>query len=1006
MIGSNHLIELYINKELVELQNQKSLGLRINSTLFDPTKTSTTQAEYSYSFKIPSTPRNDRILNYANNLSRTNKFHVRYSAEVYADGVLLFDGSITVQGYDTKSKEYECNLVNIKINTLDEIFGEAKLSDIPWYVDFEGAETINEVNNSYSNDYFFPFVSYGVFKKDYIMKDEVGATYTSKFVCDKYNRWWVDTFYPSMNVLETVKRAFEWKGYKIGGNAFQDNPIRYVYASCNLGDEQVPTYNLGNPKFGKVHVTATFDNSASQEVIGGHGGGKSDYDATGLNLQDLTFPYYKVKAPIMSSRAGEIEYNFTTIDWWNMLYSGCSSVEIESPTYMYDPNQMLIVIPASGWYKIDMTVNCQLSGNGTSFKAEQWKGDYENGSFEEKEISLTRDIREHTPIEVQLIRNYEDNIELIKGRKNKAYVTGDPNLQTYRYGGQSVDWNNIKIWDTDYPHQDLYDSEAPTKTEGVITSTTSKYQSNSSSSSDSSSSSSSSGGGGSFGGGGFGGGSSYGGTRSPRRSRGDSSFSSTTFGGTRGVPNTYGYMHKNGSVMPYDQCVSTAFICGFSSYMDGTVSVMRNGSSWSRHSSVNNKIFANVDGLELVEKDGSNGTKTTDTNYCYNEYKEAPTSTLSVNGNVMSGHVSCCVWLEKNDRIEPILLQRDYNALQKYSTTATLDLTVEAMSKRDYNLLRADSNWSYNSETEFSRLLNLGEFMNDTVTISSWVKNIMEAFNLEMTQNGDVIDINVKRTINHNSDYAIDIDDRVNSSESSIQSKYISYPREMAVKYKIDTEEWGYEKTVPWEHINDSDWAEWGDSGYTVIQLSDDTYQTDTQNIQTDFSYTYYDTFVLKNVNYDGTEDSSTTGVTVQIPVIEKAEFMADGYGYEEAQKHDGYSMTQRFWFRDHPTQEYVWTSDMMRDKIYLSIPLNSWNGVNLSYKDSEVSLLTRYFNCYPMLASNYVEVDVYLTPTEYRDLKDGAMVKFDDDLYLVSQIQGYDPQGGNKTKLRLVKKV
>ena len=86
MISNVHYIELYINGELIELESQDSLNLRINNVLFDPTKTTTTQAEYSYSFDIPSTPHNDRILNYANNLSRINKFHARYPSQVYADG--------------------------------------------------------------------------------------------------------------------------------------------------------------------------------------------------------------------------------------------------------------------------------------------------------------------------------------------------------------------------------------------------------------------------------------------------------------------------------------------------------------------------------------------------------------------------------------------------------------------------------------------------------------------------------------------------------------------------------------------------------------------------------------------------------------------------------------------------------------------------------------------------------------------------------------------------------
>ena len=116
MISNVHYIELYINGGLMELESQESLHLRMNNTLFNPTQTTTKQAEYSYSFEIPSTPNNDKILDYANNLSKINKFHTRYSAQVYSDGNLIFDGSLTIQKYDAKNKMYSCNLVNIKRN--------------------------------------------------------------------------------------------------------------------------------------------------------------------------------------------------------------------------------------------------------------------------------------------------------------------------------------------------------------------------------------------------------------------------------------------------------------------------------------------------------------------------------------------------------------------------------------------------------------------------------------------------------------------------------------------------------------------------------------------------------------------------------------------------------------------------------------------------------------------------------------------------------------------------
>ena len=133
---------------------------------------------------------------------------------------------------------------------------------------------------------------------------------------------------------------------------------------------------------------------------------------------------------------------------------------------------------------------------------------------------------------------------------------------------------------------------------------------------------------------------------------------------------------------------------------------------------------------------------------------------------------------------------------------------------------------------------------------------------------------------------------------------------------------------------------------------------------------------------------------------------MVEGYGYDEAMQHDGYSLTQRFWYRDQVSQEYVWLSDHMHEQVFLTYPMNQWEGFNLSYKDTEKSIVTEYFNISPMLNSNYVKIDVHLNPDEYNAIKGGALVHFDSDLYYTSEISGYDPSGNNTTTLKLIKKV
>ena len=189
-----------------------------------------------------------------------------------------------------------------------------------------------------------------------------------------------------------------------------------------------------------------------------------------------------------------------------------------------------------------------------------------------------------------------------------------------------------------------------------------------------------------------------------------------------------------------------------------------------------------------------------------------------------------------------------------------------------------------------------------------------------------------------------------------------------------------------------------------MIQLNDDTYETSSQDIQTDFSYTYYDIFKFKNVDINGNE--GTNEKLILLPVIELSQYMADGYGYDEAMKHDGYSLSQRFWFRQKPSTDGVYLHDNLHEFVKFSIPTNHLDDFNLSYKDSEKSILTEYFTCNPMLDSNYVNVDVYMSPSEYKDIKNGSFVHFDSDLYVVSEMEGYDPSGIDKVSLKLIKKT
>ena len=369
------------------------------------------------------------------------------------------------------------------------------------------------------------------------------------------------------------------------------------------------------------------------------------------------------------------------------------------------------------------------------------------------------------------------------------------------------------------------------------------------------------------------------------------------------------------------------------------------------------------------------------------------------------------VYLRKDDVLNLFAVHRAYwNGSESidYTSSINVSLDIKAATKRNYFYLKQD-NYGYYSPIEFDYDLRLTNFLNNETKISEWVQGIFDAFNLETTQNGKNIWINTKKKLNWNLPVSVDIDDRVNSRNA--EAVRIDYPKSMAVKYKIDTDEWGFERSVyPPEKLNDPDWKNYGDSGFTEIILNDDEYVTNTSDKQLQFSYTWYDNFNWYAVNSQF-EPISENPVTLTIPVIAKSEYMIDGYDYTDSMKHDGYGLTQRFWFRPRNSGTYVYTRTYPVENVQLYEPLNLYTNyrdvyLNLSYKTTEPSLLSEYFNITPYLSSNYVIIDVYLNPEEYKAIKNGCAVAFDSDVYLPVEINGYDASGQNPTELKLLKKI
>lgn len=989
MIYKNNNIQLVVNNEDIELSDKFSIS--INNELFQPDKLTINQAEYSYSITIPATPNNNRVLLFANDIQIANQFNQLFPAELYVDEHLIFQGQLMINSY--KDNEYQCNLVSPKVYNLDDIFGDAVLSDIPWYVPFSGVTSINEYNASGASNVSFPLVSYGVFQKVPSYSDEVANDYTSKFQIDKYNRWWIESFYPSLNMLETIKKAFEWKGYNVNGTAFDDINLKEIFLSTNLSSDQYPIYNLANPYLGEIEITASTN-------INGEG-----YE------KELEFPYFHVNNPRAGFNSAEgsqtgtrksEEWNWKSVRVYDLLGSG-STITSGHKSYIYDPGECVVVIPADGFYKIDLEARIDLNTGVTSFTAAQ-NVITDGGSgndIEEKDIeNLHIGLEEMTPVEIQLIKVNDvgyDDIELIKGKWNKQYRNGNPTVSAYTISNRN--YNNINEWLTCYPHEDPYHSDLPTKKGDTfqLKNTDTPFRGN------------------------ITGTSSVNGVGGSRSGEGNGFGTGRRYGGNSTTPRKYektmfGYVPNMKDTMAYDPAVNENFICGFSTLGGGQPSVIKNGYSWTSRA-YENEAFYNQPGYNKVfqRSNDSTAAEQSATTFNKNEYYNAPDTEITIGKRQLypststttyfNGKLSCCVYLKRSDILSLVEVHRAYDTVNgqqfNYQTSTTVKLKLTAMSPHNKAYLD-NEHFGYDSPSEFDEDLRLSNFLNNETPVSQFIENVIKSFNFRLYQEGNNIWID-KNISPINNDYpaVIDIDNRTNTYD--VDSIKINYPTSLAVKYSINQDEWGYEASVPSIHINDDDWKDYADSGYSEIIIDNNPYNVNKLDISSNFSYTWYDDFKWIEVDKDDVEDPATYEY-LNIPVISNYQDMIDGYDYEEAMQHDGYSLTQRLWLR--PKKKpytFIWTDSFPAEKVDLYLPENENNDIVLNYKDENNSLLMKYFNSKQNLAANAVTVEAYITTDEYLQIKAGARIKFDETLWQPTNIV-FDATNNSPAQITMIK--
>lgn len=915
MITKRHHVSLYINGTEAELFSQEDLNLRINNVIYDPSKISTSTAEYSFSFNLPKSRVNNQIFDNANVHSKKGKFGKNYSCEVYADGILIFNGTLRIKTIE--SDKYKCNLVSIKQNKIEDIFGDHKMNELRWLVPFVGINSINVVNQNLTNDYFFPFVCYGAFQKEPENTYGDVNVYTSKYDLDKTLLVYQETFPPSPKITTLVRKLFGQYGYNADGDIFSDDIANNIYLSEYLKDDQDPAYNLGS-SLGKC--TVNFEATNARTIMGGWS------HTSGLE-GTLTYGYVPNNQKYETKNFDKVDvYDIWSMPTRDFSLGGYATVSTDNP-WMFRDN--CIVIPSTGLYKVTLSATVALESDRT-FKAGVYSG--QNDDLTEITVRSNNIFGMTTPVELQIVRN-DNAVELIHG----------------------YDGTNKSV----YPHEagpEYFRISTGTPTSGSIGNTATWY-----------------------------------------------------------VPKQY-------QMMQYDPYVNPNFICGFSS-IGYCFSFMKNYNSWATGDGLVTTQFQCM-GYDAISgnSDGSGSINQYRSDYHQQNSIGAPANNFSRNSDMKyTARVSGIIYLERNDIIMAKALVRKYMDSPNHDSTSEYfgyDInnwygfnitngvfTIEALSPNETYATDVSAG-AWGLPCQFDSDLNIGNFLNADEKISDFVNNFVKAFNLSVTQDGNTIFLNKQNQDLSVKKIPVKLDDRVDMRD--VEAEPIEYPKSMQVSYNIDEEEAGFYYSVPEDHINDTDWKDWADRGSDKVILNEYDDTADDETVSLSNSYCWYHDFNLHVYSTDpGHEDVETWTGTVSLPIISKDEWMIDNYKMEESMENDGKGQRQRWWFR-YPADNQHYIVDRVYNKpIYLAIPKNTnEDGLELSYKNKENTLLTRYFNILAMPESNLVNIEAYITPEEYTRLKGGAPIQVDNDIYITCEIKGYDPTGNNTTEIIAMKKI
>lgn len=233
-------IQLYVEGQLCDFDNNTYVTLQ--KEFSDETELIVKEIEYSYTLSIPTSLRNKRIFGFIDDFDVANKFTRVYNAELYVGEMLILRGKLRLTEID--SEYFKGNLYNPASKSISDILGDRQLNEIIPHMkpmnslsDYRqcnnfvmGINTVDIPTYQYRDRHIcYPYVLYSLPMNDADKAIDNMLDFYTQDLRYGNHRISTDNIYPSFNVLSVLKDMFATEGYNLTGNIFGDDKFKDLY---------------------------------------------------------------------------------------------------------------------------------------------------------------------------------------------------------------------------------------------------------------------------------------------------------------------------------------------------------------------------------------------------------------------------------------------------------------------------------------------------------------------------------------------------------------------------------------------------------------------------------------------------------------------------------------------------------------------------------------------------------------------------------------------------------